>query len=173
MDLKSSIKNWVGSGIRAVDRSQETRIPDACLGPAHPPVGFPSGRPSLVLEVGNTQSQPSLEENAVWWLDAKKGGAAICLTCKLFKNKKIDIDVWERQVPEGQPANRAIITKAQHIIASHDKNRQEVSVRGGPLRIKFSLFMRRVPDPVKEYDLILEEEQPKDFASGIWEERGM
>lgn len=175
MKLRSHIRQWLGSGVSAKDDKSEQRVPDYAMGPKRPPSGHSKDRPTLVVEIGRTQSLPSLGEDGRWWLNPTKGDANICITCKLDRTPRLVIDVWERNIPKGRDGDKDDITRAQHLIITKNKKTDDIVVRGAPMIIKFSHLMGRNPDEssTKEKDLVIEEERLKEIAISIWEEEGL
>ncbi|KAJ5287674.1 hypothetical protein N7478_003360 [Penicillium angulare] len=169
MNLEDSIRGFGGSGVAAKNDSNEIKVPDASYGPKEAPSQSDPGRPSLILEIGNTQSLPSLEENARWWLDRQKGDAKVCITCKLDRNPRLVLDLWERQTVN----SREITSHAQHIIITRSKN-GEVNIRGSPLHLKFSLvFQRPCNADSNEHDLTIQSERLIRIAKDIWTFQGL
>ncbi|KAJ5784338.1 uncharacterized protein N7503_009550 [Penicillium pulvis] len=168
MGMESNFQSWLDSGFKALDNDNETRIPDAAFGATNPPAGTPKSRPSFTIEIGDTQSLPDLGYDAQWWLDPTKGGASVCITCKLDRTPRLVIDVWERQTTErGDEETK----RSQHIIIAKS-GKAPVTVRGGPLRISFRLVFGVSPtDPQK--DLKIEDDRLKTAALTIWQEMGL
>ncbi|KAJ5912369.1 hypothetical protein N7504_001252 [Penicillium tannophilum] len=168
MGMESDFQSYSGSGFSALDNDNETRIPDAAFGASNPPAGTPNNRPSFTIEVGDTQSLPSLDHDAQWWLDPTKGGAAVCITCKLDRTPRLIIDVWERRTTE---RGEEEIKKSQHIIIAKSR-RAPVTVRGGPLRISFNLVFGRSPTAPQK-DLVIEDDRLKNTALMLWQKMGI
>ncbi|KAJ6005709.1 hypothetical protein N7451_003653 [Penicillium sp. IBT 35674x] len=168
MGMESDFQCYSGSGFSALDNDNETRIPDAAFGATNPPAGTLQNRPSFTIEVGDTQSLPSLGCDAQWWLDPTKGGASVCITCKFDRTPRLVIDVWERQTTaRGEEETK----KSQHIIIAKS-GKAPVTVRGGPLRISFSLVFRKSP-VAPQQDLVIQDDRLKNVALTLWQQMGL
>lgn len=168
MNLENEIAVYPSSGVTAIDDPEERRVPDYAYARKAVPAGL-TRRPTCTVEIGNTQSLPSLEDDAKWWLDPLKGGASACITCKLDRTPRIVIDVWERQGSNGQEAK---IRRACHIIITKSKKSSEITIRGSPLRLEFNLLFGRLPMG-QEHNLVIGDDQLRAIAREIWKEQGL
>ncbi|KOS40553.1 hypothetical protein ACN38_g8572 [Penicillium nordicum] len=159
MGLKRAIDQYA-----AVDLEVNGRIkqPDMGWGPIRPPRGYEK-RPSVVLEVGVSESETKLRRDADLWLDPNKGNANVVISIKLNRKKaQVKIDKW---VWDG--ANGTSV-QSQHIEVS-ENDLDGIKLSGGPLTIPFNLLMLREPEAPRETDIIIDKEELHYIAERGWD----
>ncbi|CAG8924098.1 unnamed protein product [Penicillium salamii] len=105
--------------------------------------------PSLVLEVGVSESHAQLIQDVYWWNANPpiRPGFVVLIYVKKNPVYRMDIEVWEEI--EHQSDRRL----SQHLYVEGG------IVHGGPLRLDFGLLMRRPPNPSIERDIVFTDYQ--------------
>ncbi|KAL3476539.1 hypothetical protein BJX99DRAFT_258284 [Aspergillus californicus] len=123
--------------------------------------------PTIVLEVGNTESTRKLHRDVEFWLEGSNGEVKRVFAIKIHqRERKVTIEKWMRN-----PAVDAPIQLEQQIVVS-EKNRRTV-VDNAPLTIAFEDVFRRPPaGPVETNNIIqLTADDLRDLAEEVWEEQ--
>ncbi|KAJ5533727.1 hypothetical protein N7494_010279 [Penicillium frequentans] len=139
--------------------------PDWWFGPNNTLVNGDGDYPSLVLEVGLTQSYGQLRNDAYWWHGNSDMGSSdgdrktkvvLLMTTTCEPSWRLDIETWT-EVPNTQPMRNTrsrsfrILERTQHVYFENG------AVHGGTLVLSFELMMRRRPTE-KEADIVLDDE---------------
>ncbi|KAH0533045.1 hypothetical protein TsFJ059_001662 [Trichoderma semiorbis] len=142
--------------------------------------------PTLVVEVGFSQTLASLRIKAYWWFSASNYEVKIVLLVKLNGPKEsILIEQWTAHQPDrhGATMTRAAATLRPRCIQSititrdptiHDAHPDRLSnsryvVQGGPLRLAFTgLFLRQPTPGSMEGDMIINDETLREIALATW-----
>ena len=142
--------------------------------------------PTLILEVGWSQSLPSLRQTMRWWFDASQHAVKIVILMKIrAETNSIMIEKWVEQLLP-QPthmarsfANRLAPTRAQEITISSSINftpmrppqNNDFQVISDPLIIDFNLLFLRAPaQDTNEGDLLLTAQHLRQIAVKVFEE---
>lgn len=100
-------------------------------------------RPAVVLEVGVSETETKLRDDARMWVDLARGQANIAITIQMKRDQPlVKIDKWEWKVATNRPQ------VIQHIEIAGGGG--TVSVSGGPLLIPFLQIWRRAARPSGE-----------------------
>ncbi|KAJ5794342.1 hypothetical protein N7457_000941 [Penicillium paradoxum] len=140
--------------------------PDGGWGPIRRPRGV-ANRPGVVVEVGVSESERKLRNNARMWVDPDRGEANMAITVKVNRKKaQIKIDTWEWDSGAQNPRPR--VTQACVIETAGDKT----TVSQYPLTIPFQHIFRRSPEIPRETDVRLDKQCLTDMATSIWAAQG-
>ncbi|KAJ5789818.1 uncharacterized protein N7518_006829 [Penicillium psychrosexuale] len=135
--------------------------PDWGWGPLRPPRGAPR-RPGVVLEVGVSETETKLRDDARMWVDPLRGQANMAITIKVSREKpELNIDTWEWD----SGAQCSLVTQSCVIGKTGDK----VIVSQYPITIPFDYMFQRDPQLPRETDIRLEEENLINLATYVWD----
>ena len=159
MGLDETINNYACVDINV---GGETKQADMGWGPRRPPRGYPK-RPTVVLEVGVSETRSKLHRDIDLWLDPTRGNANVAIAIKVNRQRPmISIDKWIWDAVNGKSLN------CQHIeVAESDTD--EVKVSGGPLIIPFHLLFLRQPQAPRETDVVIDQEWLQNIAEWGWD----
>lgn len=123
--------------------------------------------PSLILEVGYSESTNHLRSDARWWYantHQNKSQLGTKLVVLIHADpadpRNIDIEIWtEIANPSTAPDTRGRPAKA--LSCTQRASLRGGSVVGAPLTLDFELMMRRPPGNEKEGDIIMQERDLK------------
>jgi len=142
--------------------------------------------PTLVIEVGWSQTLEKLREKARWWFDKSIGDVKIVLLVKSSPGSNhIRIEKWKlapaasRQGATTTRAATAMTPQCVHVVEiaraagindAHPNRFNPTSyvVTGGPLRLEFIDIFLRQPIPPGERDLILGNTILQEYAANFW-----
>ncbi|KAJ5975083.1 hypothetical protein N7481_008790 [Penicillium waksmanii] len=145
-----------------IDVNGRRKQADLGWGPRRPPPGCPK-RPTVVVEVGVSETQSKLCRDVNLWLDPTRGMVGVAIAIKInCKKPMITIDKWT-----WDPATRNAV-QTQHIEVSEDQT-DKVELSGGPLIIPFRHLFLRDPQTPREKDVIIDREWLIDIAERGWE----
>ncbi|KAJ5456953.1 hypothetical protein N7530_012227 [Penicillium desertorum] len=146
-----------------VEADSQGKVPDNGWGPKRLNSGR-GRRPTIVLEVAGSESQPKLEADATFWLDPERGKANIALTLKLNRKRaQITLDKYEWDKANGR------INRVQRIeITRGGEKKREVTVSSAPLIIPLEQLLERPISSPVENDIIIDAEELKTIARSIW-----
>ncbi len=131
---------------------------DSTGGP-QPERGSNGAWPTLVIEAGDSESLPALQNDMRWWFSASKHDVKIVLLAKFdHSSRQIVLERWEEVASQRQGATATRATPAlipelqQAITISRDITTNPVSynVISGALVLKFRLLFLRDPGLEKE-----------------------
>ena len=143
--------------------------------------------PTLVIEVGWTQTLEELRVKARWWFNASKGDVKIVLLIKSSpRSNDIYIEKWKlapaapRQGATTTRAAPAMTPQCVHVVQiaraaginnGHPNQFHPASyvVTGGPLQLEFADIFLRQPILPGERDLILSNTTLQGYAADFWE----
>ncbi|CAG7982523.1 unnamed protein product [Penicillium salamii] len=153
MHLSFSNRDFEPSGserIRGVSTSKE---PDWAFRPGPIPSSGHSPPPSLILEVGVSESYSYLLGDVQWWSTNApvRPGMVVVIHATSSPPFRVVIEVWQDCAFDTQHNTRI----APHTRFQRDQ-RIEIEgrvIRGGPLRLDFALLIRREPNPPIERDV--------------------
>jgi hypothetical protein len=113
--------------------------------------------PTLVLEVGVSESLPRLRNDARWWLSNSGGRVNIVLIFHVNEGTKtILIEKWEIK-----PATAQIPTQIQAITINPN------SVTGAPLTLDFHQVFLRQAKP-SEHDMVFTTQDLQNWSNRVW-----
>ncbi|CAI7580184.1 unnamed protein product [Penicillium glandicola] len=164
MGLTDALDNYFGAKI---EHPGGVKVPDAGWGPKEPPQGHPYG-PTVVLEIGFTESYAKLRRDVEMWVDPARGNASVALAMKIntkIPSIKLERVEWDTATEESQAT--------QVIIMSKNESGQ-ITISDSPLVIPFEALFQRPPaspstpaSPV-EKDIEINEQALSRIASDIW-----
>jgi hypothetical protein len=125
--------------------------------------------PTLVLEVGVSESLPRLRNDARWWLSNSGGSVNIVLIFDVNEGAKtILIEKWEtapatatRPVTRSNQPSAQIPTQMQ--VITIDPN----GVTGAPLTLDFHQIFLRQPNP-PEHNMVFTTQDLRDWSDSVW-----
>lgn len=139
--------------------------PDQAWIPLRVPRGQSRTWPTLVLEVGLSETKAKLQRDIRFWHYASEGRVKAILTIHINRNRpEVSIEKWEADAN-----NRC--KRMQRIVMSK-RQRGTTVVAGGPLVIDFSKLFLRLPHLPKERDIIISDEDLESLARFIWHGQG-
>ncbi|KAL2860012.1 hypothetical protein BJX68DRAFT_260983 [Aspergillus pseudodeflectus] len=138
--------------------------PDAAWRPIRVPYNRNKGWPSVVLEVGYSESQKKLQSDIRFWLRQSEGHVKTVLTVAIRdRAESIIIEKWEN-------GENGRAHAEQHLKITRNRRTNTATVTGGPLVIGFeNLFSRPISSPI-EQDIQLGNDQLQQIAQVIWQE---
>ncbi|CAG8424969.1 unnamed protein product [Penicillium salamii] len=146
-----------GSGrIYGVETSKE---PDFAFRPGPRLASGDLQPPSLILEVGVSESYPQLLQDVNWWSESApvRPGIVVLIYVKTRPAFRVNFEVWTESPAPSRYNTRSApptrLQRSQHVYVEANV------VHGGPLRLDFSLLMRRAPTPPLEHDVIFTDQQ--------------
>ncbi|OQD64377.1 hypothetical protein PENPOL_c007G03843 [Penicillium polonicum] len=132
---KAAILRYGGASINVGGANEKQ--PDCGWGHRRPPHGV-ANRPSAVLEVGLSEPETQLRNDARMWVDPTRGEANMAITIRFNRRKPmITIQTWEWD------SNSQRAPVAQFCVV--EKNGDNITVLQHPLTIPFDLLFRRPP----------------------------
>ncbi|KAJ5400616.1 hypothetical protein N7465_011105 [Penicillium sp. CMV-2018d] len=135
---KAAILRYGGASINVGDANEKQ--PD-CGGPRRRPRGV-ANRPSVVLEVGLSEPETQLRNDARMWVDPTREEANMAITIR-----------------------RAPV--AQYCVI--EKTGDNITVLQHPLTIPFNLLLGRPPSIPRETDIRLQKQDLVEIVTGVWE----
>lgn len=147
MDLTYHLEQ---DGSTKIDVGGANREPDGqwVLNPV--PAGSPS-KPTLILEVGLSETMAKLRRDAQMWTDPNRGGINIAMMLKVDRRKpKITIEMWTWDPVSVQAQCR------RTVVICESQSGDKVTITGAPLKIPFDLLFRRNPTGRLEKDISLD-----------------
>ncbi|KAF9252061.1 hypothetical protein DTO006G1_2808 [Penicillium roqueforti] len=139
--------------------------PDWGWGPLRPPRGAPR-RPGVVLEVGVSETETKLRDDASMWVDPLRGQVKTAITIKVNRKKpELKLDKWEWDAGAQRPrvTQSCVIGKAPN----------NVTVSQHPITIPFDHIFGRAPEIPREADIRLGKESLANMARYVWSTQGL
>ncbi|GBF64280.1 hypothetical protein TMEN_6970 [Trichophyton mentagrophytes] len=122
--------------------------------------------PTLIIEIGLSESIKKLAMDAHWWLEAEGSCTLIVITAKIDRQKPlITFQRWENH---HGPITRHCypnITVVQEVRAAHENGVTRVT---GNIILPFENLLRRSKENKKEADIIIGRDRLIDFAETTW-----
>lgn len=166
MGLGDKIDGRVGAAVQGTTR---TKAPDCSYAPRPLPAGRSDKWPSIVVEIGYSESPRKLESDAKWWLEESGGDVQLALAIHIKRRTEtIVMQRWERvpsptQSDPQRPRPRCV----QEITISKGAAGQPATVPGAPLNLPFEkVFLR--PRRGSDADLTFFDSELRSFADGVW-----
>lgn len=158
MGLKQKIQ--VYGGVNVPVGNGNIKQPDGGWGPIRHARGVPI-RPGVVVEVGVSESETKLRNDARMWVDPARGEVDMAIILKVNRRKpQLKFDTWEWDSGIQCPH----VTQSCVIERSGDKT----TVSHHPITIPFGYIFQRSPDIPRETDIRLEKQDLIDMASSVW-----
>ncbi|WEW55913.1 hypothetical protein PRK78_001348 [Emydomyces testavorans] len=128
--------------------------------------------PTLVLEVGASESLRKLRNDARWWLSNSGGNVNIVLIFHINRGtKSMLIEKWETRPATGGPATRSNRPPAQIPTQIQAITIDQNNITGTPLTLPFHGIFLRQPaqqaDP-SEQDLVFTTQDLRDWSDDVW-----
>ncbi|QSS62110.1 hypothetical protein I7I51_04287 [Histoplasma capsulatum] len=136
-------------GSKDVHGTTRTKIPDTSFRPRLLPAARSDEWPSLVLEVGYSESASKLKKDASWWLTESQGEVRVVITLKVFRNHRVHLEMW--QFRDGAARPRPVLTQE----ATVTKSASGYSA-SAPMVIRFQDLLLRPPAGNGECDIVLD-----------------
>lgn len=157
MELNQAIQVYGGVNIPL---DGNVKQPDGGWDPIRHTRGVPK-RPGVVVEVGVSEPETKLHNDARMWVDPIGGEANMAITVKVNRRKaQLKIDTWEWDLGVQHPH----VTQSCVIERSGDKT----NVSQYPITIPFECIFRRSPDIPRETDIRLEKQPLMNMAISVW-----
>jgi hypothetical protein len=160
MNLEDSIEQF---GTTGIDVGGATRQPDGQWGLIPAPAGQPS-KPTMILEVGLSETAAKLRRAAEMWIDPNQGAINIAMMVKVDQRRpKITIEMctWDTANMQAQCTRTVVISES----LSGDK----VTITGSPLKIPFDLLFGRQATGPLEKDIPLDRNVFEKLARLVWD----
>jgi hypothetical protein len=161
--LRKRLGSWGGATMTAPDGT--TKEADGAWGPFRPPPGSPK-TPSVVLEVGYSDSPAKTRRSSHWWLDPARYEANVAIGMNLnVKKPEIIIDTWEWDPTTCRPktTNHMVIKRSSRNINF------EPNVHDPTIMIPFHQIFRRPRQSNEDKDIVIRTQDLIEFAYRVWE----
>ncbi|KAJ5239670.1 hypothetical protein N7468_004289 [Penicillium chermesinum] len=159
MGLVRCIRSEGSAAQEAEDGS--AKQPDCQFFPKRLPKGRSRSWPTLVVEVGYSESPSKLMSDTRFWLDKSNNDVQMVIIIKVRRDApSIVLERWE---PVGGKKKRLQVVT----VSKRDNNR--IDIQGQPLIIPFEKIFLRQPTIPKERDLSLDEEALAAIADDVWD----
>ncbi|KKZ68648.1 hypothetical protein EMCG_05734 [[Emmonsia] crescens] len=136
-------------GATDVQGTTRQKAPDASYWPRSLPATRSAKWPSLVLEVGYSESASKLRNDASWWLTESQGDVRVVITLKIFRNHRVHLEMW--QFRDGATRPRPIMTQETTVTKSASGYSAS-----DPMVIHFQDLLLRPPAGNGERDIVLD-----------------
>jgi hypothetical protein len=136
--------------------------------------------PTLVLEVGVSESLPRLRNDASWWLSNSDGEVKVVLLIEVDKDhERLNIETWELIFPPDleptirhDPSTPAQVPALTHLVSigpPNDVDTGAPSISGAPLKLDFEkIFLRAPTPPAEKAHIELSPEDLSEWARNLW-----
>ena len=150
-------------GCTDIDVGGMRREPDGQLVLNPVPAGYLS-KPTMILEVGLSESAAQLRRDGAMWVDPNRGAINIAVMVKVDQRQpKITIEMWTWDPASVQA--QCIRT----IVISESLSGDKVTITGSPLKIPFDLLFRRQSTGPLEKDIALDRKMFEKLARRVWD----
>jgi hypothetical protein len=124
--------------------------------------------PTLVLEIGVSESLRRLRNDARWWLTNSAGRVRVALIFHVNRETKtILIERWETTPATGGPATRSNLPPAQIPTCMQAITIDQNNVTGTPLTLHFHQIFLRQPN-LPEQDLVFTAQDLRVWSVNLW-----
>ncbi|CAG8941098.1 unnamed protein product [Penicillium salamii] len=149
MNLSFSTRDWEPSGSARIQGRFTSKEPDYSFRPGPIPISGHSPPPSLILEVGVSESYSYLLGDVQWWSTNApvRPGIVVVIYTTSSSPFRVVIEVWQDCPCDTRHASHTRFQRDQRIEIEGGV------IRGGPLRLDFALLMRRKPNHPIERDV--------------------
>ncbi|KAK2742426.1 hypothetical protein FQN55_007864 [Onygenales sp. PD_40] len=134
-----------------VQGTTRTKCPDTSYRPRSLPHTRSAKWPSLVLEVGYSESASKLRSDASWWLTESRGDVRVVITMEIFRKHRVHLEMWQWQFrddgaarPHPVMTHEATVTKSGNGYSASDQ-----------MVIRFQDLLLRPPTGNGERDIVL------------------
>ncbi|OAX82287.1 hypothetical protein ACJ72_03368 [Emergomyces africanus] len=135
-------------GATEVRGTTRIKAPDASYWPRQLPATRSAKWPSLVLEVGYSESASKLRNDASWWLTESEGDVRVVITLKIFRNNRVHLEMW--QFCDGATRPRPVMTQEATVTRSASGY-----FASAPMVIRFQDLLLRPLASNGERDIVL------------------
>ncbi|KAJ5587590.1 uncharacterized protein N7459_003355 [Penicillium hispanicum] len=164
MELDLKFESFASVNV-IVGANEQVKVPDEGWAPLTSAHEAPN-RPAVVLEVGVSETETKLREDARMWVDPARGQANIAITIKIKRDQPlVKIDKWEWNMVTRRPQVN------HHIEIAGGGG--TVTVSGEPLLIPFLKIWRKKTRYPKERDIVRNTQDLVFLATHIWAAMGM
>ncbi|CAG8917490.1 unnamed protein product [Penicillium salamii] len=161
MGLSKTILFWGTTTLTSPDGS--TKQADGGWSPRRPPRGAPK-RPSVVLEVGASETSAKLRRNAYYWVDPARGNANMAITIKMHQTKhQIIIEQWMWNPQISRPIQKSHLTLKE----TNGKVYFDPDHPTPQLVIPFQSLFRQPAENNREQDVLFATQDLVDFATMV------
>ncbi|PGG98269.1 hypothetical protein GX51_06917 [Blastomyces parvus] len=143
--LAVKVKHCGAAGVQGTTRK---KFPDASFRPRLLPAARSATWPSLVLEVGYSESAPKLKRDASWWLTESQGDVRAVITLKIFRYHRVHLEMW--QLRDGAARPRPVMT--QEVTVTKSASGYSATDQ---MVIRFQDLLLRLPAGNGEHDIVL------------------
>lgn len=121
--------------------------------------------PTIVIEVGLSESLPHLRVSACWWLENGNGQVQIVLICSLAHNSPglLHFEKWTRDSIRRRGSS--IRARVEQTVVVDSLLRR---VTGSPLTLEFDKIFLRQPVPPRERNIDLHDQDLVRLAELVW-----
>ncbi|KAJ5113871.1 hypothetical protein N7456_002405 [Penicillium angulare] len=176
MRTDEELKTFNGQTISSDDGKEAKQASQAWGSFVFPP-NYSTKKPTVVLEIGSLETAEKLKDDALFWLNPKKGAASIVITCKIDRQMPfIALEKWERPGTNGKLKITEVImiTKKTKAMEKEEgksrRNEVQIELSKTTMTIPFGTLFRREPGP-GQTDIIFDERMLKNLAIRAWEEQ--
>lgn len=165
--MENQVRRQLNSrGATQQETSDRLKEPDLSWGPRFLPPDRSLEWPTVVLEVGYSETRAKLQQDMSFWLNKSDESVLMAISIDIKRpSGDIYICSWERGIPSpADPEPQPL--KLQEIKISPTK---PASYTGDPLKIQFSKLLLRQPSPPAENDFVFSKEDLLDMAERVWE----
>jgi hypothetical protein len=167
MDLDDELDALGSTTVRFGSFSKEA---DGCWGPA-----LQSTKPTLVLEIGLSESSRQLAIDARGWLELRGSAAQLVVIIKINRdNPEIVAQCWELR-----PRQSSISTRASSLSASYTQEvrmfrSNDTTMVTGDMILSFSKVVGRLIDlnNPREQDFTITQQKFQKLAEKVWRKQG-
>ncbi|CAI7645829.1 unnamed protein product [Penicillium glandicola] len=148
---------------------------DASFGPTQPVLGRNPKWPTVVIEVGVSESYRKLRVDAEWWLINSRGDVKLAIIVSISRktpNIKFETVALDPTVNSLRLQRPRYVPKIQQTItASRDANTSNITITPAvPLTIGFEALFCRQPVP-PEHDIELSPDRLERISKNVWGEQ--
>ena len=170
MGLKRELKLL---GSTTVTEQGVSKQPDSSFRPSNLPVGRDTKWPSVVVEIGYSETLNRLHADVQLWISRSRGQVKAVVLISVKQDLKQII--FEKFIPDYTPlrpvrASRGPVVYAvcqQKVVVTRDQG--QVVVTGGPLIITFEEMFLRSANPPNEHDYVFGQQELAEIAEDSWD----
>lgn len=166
----------IGQSNAEVQGEHRSKAADCAFRPVVLPPGRSNVWPTIVAEVGFSETAPQLEADVRWWLESSNGDVQIAITIDVHRGSRsaIIFERWEvapRAQTRAHPT-RFIPQRMQKVIVEKPPGQTtptvaNIRVDGAPMTLEFRKIFLRNPTGT-ETDIVITDNDFKNFARMVW-----
>lgn len=162
-------------GSTTVQGTNREKEPDSSYRPKTLPLGRTMKWPTMVFEIGYSESRMQLARDARWWLNDSQGDVQVVLTIDVERaRREIIIERWEAVRSHTTRSNPTglRLEVVQSVKISRLSSQTSATVTNGPLVVPFRrLFLR--PPALQEGDISFTVGELQGLAENVWASQGL